>query len=156
VSAQRIATAVGVAALAAATAATAASGAKRKSPVVKGGLYKGALAAPRTAFTIAFNVSKNGKQVTGLKINNLPIYCSGGGPTEPMSFKNATISKSFSFESTAVQTIKSGSLKGQKGATLTLTGTFRSRRRESGQVTTAFPTSDGTSCNGTSSYSTKA
>jgi hypothetical protein len=154
-SARRISAAVVVVALVL-CAVGVAFAAKPKSPVVKGGLYTGTLAAPRTSITVSFKVSKNGKQVTGLKTNNLPFYCSGGGPPVPITFKSATISKAATFSSTGVQIISSGPKKGQKGATLTITGRFLAGRRESGVVTTTFSKSLGTSCNGTSQYSTKA
>jgi hypothetical protein len=130
--------------------------ARLKSPVVKGGSYVGTLAAPRASITVSFKVSKNGKQVTGLKTNNLPFYCSGGGPPVPITLKRATISKAAAFTSTGVQIISSGPKKGQKGATLTITGRFLAGRKESGKVTTKFPKSFGSTCNGTSRYSTKA
>lgn len=130
--------------------------AKPKPPVVKGGSYTGTLAAPRTSITVSFKVSKNGKQVTGLMTNNLPFYCPGGGRPVPITFKNATVSKAATFTSTGVQIISSGPKKGQKGATLTITGHFLAGRKESGKVTTTFPKGLGTSCNGTSQYSTKA
>jgi len=130
--------------------------AKPKSPVVKGGSYTGTLAAPRTSITVSFKVSKNGKQVTGLKTNNLPFYCSGGGRPVPITFREAAISKAATFTSTGVQIISSGPKKGQKGATLTITGRFLAGRRESGKLTTTFPKSVGSTCNGASQYSTKA
>jgi hypothetical protein len=155
-SAKRISPAVVVMAVLAICAVGVAFAAKPKSPVVKGGSYTGTLAAPRTSITVSFKVSKNGKQVTGLKTNNLPFYCSGGGRPVPIAFKNATISKAATFTSTGVQIISSGPKKGQKGATLRITGRFLASRKESGKVTTTFPKSLGTSCNGTSQYSTKA
>jgi hypothetical protein len=142
--------------LAMATAAPASARKSGKSPVLKGGVYAGTLAAPRTAFVISFEVSKNGKQVRVLKLNNLPFYCPGGGKPVPIAFKNATISKAFTFTSTGVQTIKVGPKKGQTGATLKITGKFTTGRAEAGRITTTFPAAVGTSCNGTSSYSTKA
>jgi len=130
--------------------------AQPKSPVVKGGSYSGTLAAPRTSITVSFKVSKNGRQVTGLKTNNLPFYCSGGGRPVPIAFKNATIGGGATFTSTGVQIISSGPKRGQKGATLTISGRFLAGRKESGKVTTTFPKSLGSTCNGTSQYSTKA
>ena len=148
----RVSTVVAISALAIAAVASAAP----KSPVVAGASYRGTLAAPRTTFVITFKVSKNGRQVTALKINNLPFYCQGGGRPVPLSFANAKISKRFTFTSKAVQTIQVGPKKGQKGATLAITGKFVRGRMESGRVTTTYPASVGTVCNGTSSYTTKA
>ena len=144
------------AALVAALAVGSAVAATAKSRVVKGGSYSGTLAAPRTAITVRFKVSKNGRQVTALRTNNLPFYCSGGGRPVPIKLKNATISKNGTFTSSGTQIITSGPKKGQKGATLKLTGRFLAGRREAGSITTTFPKNIGTSCNGTSSYSTKA
>jgi hypothetical protein len=156
-SAKRISVSVAVvAALAVGSAVGVASAAKPKSLVVKGGSYSGTLAAPRTSITVAFKVSKDGKKITRLRTNDLPFYCSGGGPPVPIKFKNATISKAGTFNSTGVQIISSGPNKGKKGATLTLTGRFLRGRQESGKITTTFPASVGGSCNGSSKYSTKA
>ena len=146
---------VASATLAVACAGVALAG-KAKSPVVKGGSYAGTLAAPRTYITVTFKVSKDGRSVTSLKTNNLPFYCQGGGPPVPITFKNAPISTAGTFESTGVQIISAGPKKGQKGATLTITGRFLAGRAESGKITTKFPASSGTSCNGSSTYSTKA
>lgn len=152
--AKRVLSAVLVTALLATSATGAALAAKSKSPVVKGGSYTGTLAAPRTSYTVSFKVSANGRQVTGLKTNNLPAYCSSGGPAVPIKFKNATVSKSGTFTSTGVQIISVGPKKGQKGATLKITGRFTSGGTESGTLTSIFPASS--SCNGSSGYSTKA
>ena len=145
--------------VASATVAVACAGvalaANAKSPVVKGGSYAGTLAPPRTSITVTFKLSKDGKSVTSLKTNNLPFYCQGGGPPVPIKFKNAPISKAGTFKSTGVQIISVGP-KGQKGATLKITGRFLAGRAESGKITTKFPASSGTSCNGSSTYSTKA
>jgi hypothetical protein len=155
-SGKRISSAVVVVAALASGAVGAAFAAKPKSPVVKGGSYSGTLAAPRTSFTVSFKVSKNGKQVTALKTNNIPFYCSGGGPAVPIAFKDAAIAKAATFTSTGVQIISSGPKKGQKGATLTITGRFLAGGKESGKITTTFPKSIGSSCSGASRYSTKA
>ena len=128
---------------------------KSESPVVKGGSYTGTLAAPRTSITVSFKVSRNGKRVTGLKTNNLPFYCSGGGPPVPITFQDATIGKAGTFTSTGVQIISVGPKKGQRGATLRITGRFLAGHRESGRITTKFPAGSAT-CDGSSSYSTKA
>jgi hypothetical protein len=153
-SAKRRSTAIAAtAALVALLAVGSAVAAKQKSHVVKGGSYAGTLVAPRTGITVTFKVSKNGKRVTALKTNNLPFYCTGGGPPVPIKLKNATISKRGTFASTGTQIISSGPKKGQKGAVLKLTGHFLAGRREAGRITTTFPAS---SCNGSSRYSTKA
>jgi hypothetical protein len=147
-----------VAAVGATTAVvtTAVAKPKPKSPVVRGSAYKGALAPPRTSFVVTFKVSKSGQRVTSLRINNLPFYCSGGGKPVPISFRDAKISKRFTFQSTGVQTIKVGPKKGQKGAKLTITGRFIRGRSELGTITTRFPATVEIACNGTTTYTTKA
>lgn len=151
---KRISQAAAVTAVLAVGASGAALAATPKSPVVKGGSYTGTLAAPRTSYTVSFKVSSNGKRVTELKTNNLPAYCPSGGPAVPIKFKNATVSQSGTFTSTGVQIIAVGPKKGQKGATLKITGRFTSGGKESGKLTSTFP--DSSSCNGSSSYSTTA
>jgi hypothetical protein len=151
---KRISRAAAVAAVLAVGTTGVAMAAKPKSAVVKGGSYTGTLAAPRTSYVISFKVSANGKQVTGLRINNLPAYCSSGGPAVPIKFKDATISKSGAFTSTGAQIISAGPKKGQKGAKLSITGRFTSGGKESGKITSTFPS--GISCNGSSGYSTTA
>jgi hypothetical protein len=153
---RRISPAIAVSAALALSAGGAAFAAKPVSVVVKGGSYTGTLAAPRTSIAVQFKVSKNGKQVTALKTSNLPFYCSGGGRPVPITFKNTTISKAGTFTSTGAQIISTGPKKGQKGATLKITGRFLAGRKEAGKITTKFPASTGTSCNGSSNYSTKA
>jgi hypothetical protein len=120
----------------------------------KGHSYRGTLAAPRNAITVTFKVSSTGKKVTRLKISNLPIYCSGGGPAQPITFKSATITSKGTFKSTGKQTISSGPLKGQIGATLSITGTFVAGGKERGKLTVKYPKSP--DCGGSSKYTTHA
>jgi hypothetical protein len=120
----------------------------------KGKSYSGTLAAPRTAVTVSFKVSKSGKKVTALKINNLPLYCSGGGPPVPITFKNAKISKSGRFKSKGHQTISTGPNQGQVGARLKISGRFKSGGAEAGTLKTTYPAS--ASCSGSSTYTTHA
>jgi hypothetical protein len=121
---------------------------------VKGGAYKGALIGVRSYIKVSFKVSKSGKTVTGLRTTDLPFYCSGGGRAVPITFKKATISKSGTFTSTGKDIVSVGPLKGHVAATLTITGRFLPRRRESGTIKTVFVTAH--ACDGSSSYSTKA
>src|SRR3954452_18245749 len=112
----------------------------------KGGSYRGTLAAPRTSIAVTFKVSANGRKVSALKVSDLPLYCSGGGPATPITFKAAAI-VSGKFKSTGKQTITTGPLMGQPGATLVITGKFASRGKESGKLTTSYakaPTCGGT------------
>ena len=120
----------------------------------KGHSYRGRLAAPRTSIVVTFKVSSNGKKVTRLKINNLPIYCSGGGPAQPITFKSATITSKGTFKSTGKQTISSGPLKGQTGATLSITGAFLGGGKERGKLTVTYSKSP--DCSGSSKYTTHA
>ena len=119
----------------------------------KGASYRGTLAAPRTGFVITFKVSADGKKVTALKINNLPAFCSSGGPPVPLSFRNATIGAG-KFKSTATQHISTGPLKGQIGAKLTITGAFANGGKERGKLSVKFGRAP--ACNGSSTYTTHA
>ena len=120
----------------------------------KGASYSGTLAAPRTAIKVSLAVSANGKKVTKLRISDIPLFCSGGGPPVPITFKAVKISKTGAFKSTGVQHISTGPLKGQLGARLSITGTFGPGGSERGAVTVKFPTAK--SCDGTTTYSTRA
>ncbi len=119
---------------------------------VKSGSYSGALAAPRTAYVVSFEVSGNGRKVTGLTISSTPFYCQGGGRPTPVKFANATISGSGTFTSTGRYVISEGPLKGQVGTRLKITGEFGKGGKERGTVTSTYPKSP--KCNGKSSYST--
>lgn len=119
-----------------------------------GASYAGTLAAPRTSIAVSFAVSANGRKLTKLRISDIPLFCSGGGPPVPITFKAATISKAGTFKSTGVQHISTGPLTGQLGARLSITGTFGAGGSEHGAVTVKFPTAK--SCDGTTTYSTHA
>jgi hypothetical protein len=119
----------------------------------KGGSYRGTLAAPRTSIAVTFKVSASGRKVSALKISNMPLYCSGGGPAVPITFKPASIAKG-KFKSTAKQTISAGPSKGQTGATLSITGKFASHGKQSGKLTIKYPNAP--ACGGTSTYTTHA
>ena len=120
---------------------------------VKGGSYSGRLAAPRSAYLVSFKVAASGKQVTGLKISNLPFYCPGGGRPIPVHFANATISKAGTFTSTGRYVIVEGPLKGQVGTKLKITGKFAAGGSERGTITSTFVKTP--KCSGKSSYTTK-
>jgi hypothetical protein len=138
--------AIAVGVLACASAALAAT-------PVKGGSYSGKLAAPRSAYVVSFKVSASGKQVTGLKISNTPLYCPGGGRAIPVHFANATVSKAGTFTSTGKHVIVEGPLKGQVGTKLAITGKFAAGGAEHGTVTSTYPKTP--KCSGKSSYTTK-
>jgi hypothetical protein len=117
---------------------------------VKGASYKGAVA--KKPITVSLKVASSGKQVTGLAISNLPLYCSGGGPAIPVHFASALISSQGTFTSTGKYVIAEGHFKGQIEAKLKITGKFLKGGKEQGVLTTTFlktPT-----CGGKSSYST--
>ena len=85
----------------------------------------------------------------------LPIYCTGSPPPSArISFGTATIAGG-RFTTKGRDAIPVGPLKGTTVATLTLTGTFASGRRESGTITTTFAGS-ASRCSGHSSYATKS
>jgi hypothetical protein len=101
---------------------------------------------------VSFAVSGNGKQVTSLKTNNLPLYCEGGGPPLPIPFANAKIARQGTFTSTGKYIIKEGPLKGQLEAKLKITGKFLKGGKETGTLTTTYVKDP--KCSGKSSYST--
>ena len=120
----------------------------------KGASYKGTLTAPRTSIKVSLAVSADGRKITKLRISNIPLFCSGGGPPVPITFKAAKTSIAGTFTSTGVQHITSGPHKGQLGARLSITGKFGAGGSEHGAVTVKFPTAK--SCDGTTTYSTRA
>jgi hypothetical protein len=117
---------------------------------IKGASYSGEVAQKHV--TVSFKVSSSGKQVTGLRTSNLPLYCQGGGPPVPVRFANATISKQGTFKSSGKYIIKEGPLKGQLGTTLKITGKFLAGGKETGTLKTTYAKTP--SCSGSSSYST--
>lgn len=130
------------------------AGAALAAVPVKGGSYTGSLIPSRDGVLVSFNVSANGKQVTGLSSSNVPLYCSGGGKPIPVHFKNATISSNGKFFSTGKYLVLEGPKKGQVAANLKISGKFLKGRKERGTLTTSyvgFP-----NCSGVSAYSTKA
>ena len=118
---------------------------------VKGASYNGPLLPATKQVTVSFTVSANGCEVTALRISNLPLYCSGGGPAVPEKFHNAKVTKAGTFKSTAKQIISAGPYKGQVGARLSITGRFTTTG-ERGTLTTTF--SKAPSCSGKSAYTT--
>ena len=118
---------------------------------VKAGTYTGTLKG--RAITITFRVPKGAKKVTAIKISDVPLYCSGGGPPIPISFRTATISKHGTFSSKGTYFIKAGPRKGQVGARLALTGSFGKTGHESGKLTTTW-VGVPHSCSGASKYTT--
>jgi hypothetical protein len=119
----------------------------------RAGTYHGALAAPRSHILVRFKVSQSAKTVSSLRISDIPLFCSGGGPAVAITFKNATISSAGRFKSTGRQIIQVGPNKGQVGATLSITGRFLTGGHERGTITTVNSASK--ACGGTTSYTAK-
>jgi hypothetical protein len=116
----------------------------------RAGTYHGALAAPRSQILVRFKVSKSTKTVSSLRISDVPLFCSGGGPAIAITFKNATISRTGRFKSTGKQIIQVGPRKGQVGATLSISGRFLKGGHERGTITTV--NSAAKACGGTTTY----
>jgi hypothetical protein len=136
-------------------AALLASAAFAAKPVA-GASYRGALVGGQSAVTISFRVSSDGSKVTGVSISKLPIYCVGRPPpAAKISFQAAHVGRGGAFTAKGRDAIAFGPLKGTAVATLELTGSFGSGRRESGTITTTFAGS-GSKCSGHSSYATKS
>jgi hypothetical protein len=94
-----------IAALPLAAGATAAA-------AVTPGTYTGTLAPPRSDISITLTVA-SGKAKAA--ISNTPLYCSGGGPPLPFTFKAARIAKTGAFTVKGIERIKVGPRKGQIG-----------------------------------------
>lgn len=120
---------------------------------VQSGTYSGTLAPTRSAITVSFKVSHNGKRITGLTISDTPFYCQGGGRAIPLRFANASISKSGTFTSTGKFVIKEGPFKGQLSTKLKITGKFGSGGTEQGIVTSTWIKAP--ECTGKSTYTTR-
>jgi hypothetical protein len=115
------------------------------------GNYKGMLAAPRTAYTVSLKL--NGTKLGPVKLSNVPLYCSGGGPAIPVTFRSTTISSTGAFKTTATVKIKVGPFKGQVGEKLTISGKFTKTGKVSGKLKTVFPKAK--ACTGTSTFTAK-
>jgi hypothetical protein len=116
----------------------------------RAGTYRGTLAAPRSQIHVSFKVSKTAKTVSSLRISDIPLFCSGGGPATAITFKTATISSTGRFKSTAKQIIEVGPRKGQVGTTLTISGRFPKRGHAKGTITTV--NSAAKACGGSTTY----
>jgi hypothetical protein len=120
----------------------------------KGAAYSGTLASPRTAILVTFKVSATAKKVSALKLTSIPLFCSGGGPAAPITFKAAAITSHGTFKSSANQIISTGPLKGRVGFRLKITGTFSAGRGEHGTLTVTNARAP--SCGGVTTYTTRA
>ncbi len=120
----------------AAGAALASAGIALASNAVKDGSYIGHYKGGMTA-AISFKVSANGKQVVDLDAQT-PFKCSGAcGGVPSVTGASARISKKGTFE-LKVKLIGPGSTK--SFGTDTVTGTFQSRGRAKGEITSHFTT----------------
>jgi hypothetical protein len=139
-----------VSALVALIALVAASGALAAKPT-KGATYSGKInKVSNVAFTIKFKVSSDGTHVGGFSLTDLPVYCQGGGFGQPLT-RSAKITKSGTFKAKLpIYFAPTHSTEGY----LNVTGKFAKGGKESGKVTTTF--THVKTCDGTSTYSTKA
>jgi hypothetical protein len=105
----------------------------------------------KSTFPISFKVSKNGKKVSGFKlISGYPVYCQGGGFGTAQS-TSAKISAKGTFKvKLALYFAPEHSHQGF----VIVSGKFGKHKEESGTIKTDF-TKFGSSCNGTSKYTTK-
>jgi hypothetical protein len=121
-----------------------------------GASYRGSLSGSQSHVTISFRVSASGSQVEDVALGRLPIYCTGNAPPGArVTFKAAKITAAWAFSTTCADTLDAGPLKGQKVATLTLSGTFTAHGAEHGVIATTY-SGPAAHCNGHSAYSTRA
>jgi hypothetical protein len=118
----------------------------------KGKTYSGEIKQSVTVqFPISFKVSSTGKSVSKFRLpNGYPVYCQGGGFGSAHS-RRAKISRRGTFR--AKLPIIFAPTHQHQGF-LKVTGKFRSHKRETGKVVTGF--TNGSSCGGSSKYSTRA
>jgi hypothetical protein len=141
--------------LAAAALALASAAALAASPT-GGTHYRGSLTGSQAHVTISFHVSADRSQVEDVALGKLPIYCTGNAPPGArVAFKPAKISATGTFSTTGADTLDAGPLKGQKVATLKLSGSFAAGGAEHGTLATTY-SGPAAHCNGRSSYRTHA
>jgi hypothetical protein len=118
----------------------------------KGKTYSGSIKhLANVTYTIAFEVSANGKKVHDFSLpSGYPVYCEGGGFGEAQD-ATAKISSKGTF--TAKLPIYFAPTHDHEGF-VKITGKFGKKGHESGKVITEFSTAD--TCNGTSKYTAKA
>jgi hypothetical protein len=116
----------------------------------KGKTYSGTI--KRYGTPISFKVSKTGKSVGHFKIQAAPfIFCQGGGAV--VKARSAAVSSTGTFK--AKLPIKD--LNGHSDGHMTVAGRFAQGGKETGQVRVAMKAvAPGSTCNGSSSYATKA
>ena len=127
------------------------------APPLKGGAYHGSLGGSESKISISFRVSAGEREVKGMKISALPIYCAGNGPpgAPAIVFLTAKISHGGRFSTTGKDMIASGPLKGSVAATLAVNGSFAAGGAVHGTVTTTY-SGPAKSCGGHSSYTAHA
>jgi hypothetical protein len=141
--------------LGAAAFVLAGAGALAASPK-HGASYRGSLTGSQAHVTISFHVSADGSAVEDVALSKLPIYCTGNAPPGArIVFKPAKISAAGTFSTTGADTLPAGPLKGQKVATLALSGAFAAGGVAHGVLTTTY-SGPAAHCGGKSSYSTRA
>ena len=144
----RLASAIAVTALVALTGGAVAALAAKP---VSGATYSGKISrTSNVTFPISFKVSANGKRVSSFVFtSSYPVYCQGGGfgAVQPSS---GTISKHGTFK--VKLPIYFAPAHEHQGFVI-VTGRFAKHGKEHGKVRTDFTHSS--SCNGTSSYSSR-
>jgi hypothetical protein len=145
---RRLATAIALTALVAVTSGVAAALAAKPVSSAK---YSGKISrTSNVTFPISFKVSANGKRVSSFVLpNSYPVYCQGGG-FGAVQGASGTISKHGTFK--VKLPIYFAPAHDHEGFVI-VTGSFAKHGKESGKVRTDFTHSS--SCNGTSSYSTR-
>ena len=113
--------------------------------------YRGAI--KRYGTPISFTVSSAGNSVSRFQIKYAPfIFCQGGGLA--MKSRSARVSGNGTFNATLPLY---STTNGKQYGHMTVTGSFAEGGKEAGTVTVAMNNVlPGSSCNGSSSYSTKA
>jgi hypothetical protein len=117
----------------------------------KSGTYNGTLAAPLTSYTVSLKL--NGSKLGPVKLNNIPFFCSSGGPPIPVSFPKTKISAAGAFKINATEKIKAGPLKGHVGEKLTISGTFTKNGTVHGRLKNVV--TNAKQCNGSTTFTAK-
>jgi hypothetical protein len=112
---------------------------------VKGATYSGTV--KQGNILITFHVSSDGKKVTKLRPNSLPLFCQGGGGPTVLKFKNARVSSKGKFKTTGTETAN-----GKLIAKASVTGKFLTQRREKGSLKVTY--THAPDCSGSTTYTT--
>ena len=133
-------------------AALVAAGTALAATPIKGATYSGKIArASNVTYSISFTVSTTGERVRNFALaNGYPVYCQGGG-FGAVQQASGKISKEGAF---VVKLPIYFAPSHQHQGFVIITGRFAKHGKESGKVMTDFTHSN--TCNGTSSYATKA